>query len=482
MGKKIKILLTYFMIILILSSPGYVFAAGLSAPTFLEAVAVSSTEVKLSWPEVMDASAYNIYASEGSGWYKVDTVTELEYSHTGLTKSFYAYKVTAIISSEEGEGAYQGVYLPEKQIPLPVNNLRAIAVSSHEIDLTWDPDPNSTFYNIFAGNGGSNYTFLTSVTEPQFAHKDLSNSLYTYKVVAVNEIGESEGRYTAAYTLELPTPVAPENLVATAISSTQIDLSWDSVLNSKGYFIYRSSAESEPYSRVGTSIEPSFSDLRVSDARTYWYKVSALTDDGEGPLSNPANAQTPNNFTEPPIVTNDPPVEPPVDITVDPPVDIPADPSIDIPDDSDSTNPPVVPPADPIETEVPIEQPVVETPPVDSDSPPIVILNGNQLHFDVQPIIVSGRTLVPLRIIFESLGSSVDWDNDTQTVTAYKNGMTISLQIGSYWAYKNDEAVELDVPSQLIYGRTLVPLRFVSESLGADVSWDNYTRTVTISD
>jgi beta-lactamase superfamily II metal-dependent hydrolase len=111
---------------------------------------------------------------------------------------------------------------------------------------------------------------------------------------------------------------------------------------------------------------------------------------------------------------------------------------------------------------------------------PQVILNGQALSFDVPPVIESGRTLVPLRAILEALGAGVQWDGETQTVTATKNGTEIVLVIGGA-AYKNGQLVTLDVPAKIIESRTMAPLRFVSEALNCHVSWDGDTQTITIS-
>jgi len=110
-----------------------------------------------------------------------------------------------------------------------------------------------------------------------------------------------------------------------------------------------------------------------------------------------------------------------------------------------------------------------------------VVLNGKALSFDVPPQIINGRTLVPLRVIFESLGATVDWNGATQTVTAIKGGTTVSLTIGSNILTKNGVGVELDVPAQLINDRTLVPARAVAEAFGATVGWIDATQTVTIN-
>jgi hypothetical protein len=111
---------------------------------------------------------------------------------------------------------------------------------------------------------------------------------------------------------------------------------------------------------------------------------------------------------------------------------------------------------------------------------PSVTLDESQLSFDVPPVIENGRTLVPLRAIFESLGATVQWDGNTQTVTATKTGTTIIITIGQTTAYKNGSLIALAVSPKIINNRTMVPLRFVSEALGAQVNWDGYTQTIKI--
>lgn len=112
---------------------------------------------------------------------------------------------------------------------------------------------------------------------------------------------------------------------------------------------------------------------------------------------------------------------------------------------------------------------------------PRVMLNGQQLSFDVPPTIESGRTLVPLRTIFEAMGATVNWNAASSTVTATKGSSTITLPVGSRAATVNGKNVSLDVPAKIVNSRTLVPLRFVSESLGAQVDWNNTERLVTIT-
>lgn len=110
-----------------------------------------------------------------------------------------------------------------------------------------------------------------------------------------------------------------------------------------------------------------------------------------------------------------------------------------------------------------------------------VTLDGVVQEYPQSALTKDGRTLVPLRGIFESLGAKVTWNNETQVARGTKGNTEVLVQIGNKTAYVNGKAVELDVPAQIINGSTMVPLRFVSESLGAKVEWNNDTRTASIT-
>ncbi|WP_432661957.1 copper amine oxidase N-terminal domain-containing protein [Wukongibacter baidiensis] len=110
-----------------------------------------------------------------------------------------------------------------------------------------------------------------------------------------------------------------------------------------------------------------------------------------------------------------------------------------------------------------------------------VSVDGNLIEFDVSPKIISGRTLVPLRAVFEALDVEPVWNGETRTVTVSNEKITIALPIGSKIVTVNNYQIELDVPATIVDGRTLVPTRFIAESFGALVDWDNETRTVKIS-
>jgi hypothetical protein len=110
-----------------------------------------------------------------------------------------------------------------------------------------------------------------------------------------------------------------------------------------------------------------------------------------------------------------------------------------------------------------------------------VVLNGQPLVFSgTLPRQIKGSTLVPMRGIFEALGASVKFDKASQTVYGQKGATAIILPLGALTATVNGQPQTLPVPALLINGTTLVPLRFISESLGAAVFWNSPSRTVTI--
>lgn len=109
-------------------------------------------------------------------------------------------------------------------------------------------------------------------------------------------------------------------------------------------------------------------------------------------------------------------------------------------------------------------------------------VDTNKIETDVPPTAINGRTLVPVRAIFEALGATVSWDQDTQTATGIRGETTVQIQIGSETAYVNGEAKTLDVPAQAIDGRTMVPARFVSEAMDCVVTWNGDTETAAVAD
>jgi len=127
-----------------------------------------------------------------------------------------------------------------------------------------------------------------------------------------------------------------------------------------------------------------------------------------------------------------------------------------------------------------------------------IILDGEDLSFDVPPQIIDDRTMVPIRAIFEALEMTVEWREDDRSIEAAQDDFRILMSIGNYTMEVGTLGVyiagpggrpgrafnlhrnHLDVPPLIVNGRTLVPLRAIAESLGAVVDWDSNAGTVTI--
>jgi len=117
---------------------------------------------------------------------------------------------------------------------------------------------------------------------------------------------------------------------------------------------------------------------------------------------------------------------------------------------------------------------------------PAMTVGSSSVVLDALPVIVEGRTLVPIRAVVESLGGTVAWDAANQTVTMSLDGTELKLVIGKSTALVNGRSTPIDstnpnVVPQILNSRTMLPLRFVAESLGADVQWEDSTQTITIT-
>lgn len=113
-------------------------------------------------------------------------------------------------------------------------------------------------------------------------------------------------------------------------------------------------------------------------------------------------------------------------------------------------------------------------------SPIKLIINGQAVKSQTPPITKSGRTLVPLRVVSEGLGATVEWNGETRTIAISRRERRVSLTLGSEKALVDGKEIRLEVPAQLVKDTTYVPLRFVGEALGANVNWDSKIRTVYV--
>ena len=108
-------------------------------------------------------------------------------------------------------------------------------------------------------------------------------------------------------------------------------------------------------------------------------------------------------------------------------------------------------------------------------------INGETVTNDVAPVIVNDRTMLPIRFVAEAFGATVEWDEEIRAVNVTLGDVKVSLIVGEGFAVVNGEAKELDSASFIENDRTYLPVRFVMESLGLNVEWNETTRQVTVA-
>jgi len=110
-----------------------------------------------------------------------------------------------------------------------------------------------------------------------------------------------------------------------------------------------------------------------------------------------------------------------------------------------------------------------------------VYVNNEKIEFDVNPILENGRTMVPLRGVFEKLDAKVDWNKNIMQVVIKDGNNEIAMMLDKNKVLVNGEIKDIDTPTKMINSRTFAPLRFIGETLGHDVRWDESTGNVYIT-
>ncbi len=108
-------------------------------------------------------------------------------------------------------------------------------------------------------------------------------------------------------------------------------------------------------------------------------------------------------------------------------------------------------------------------------------IDGTVIQSDIAPFIDNGRTFVPVRVISENLGANVSWDGTTRTVGIEKEGVSIQLTIDNTTASVNGQTSTLDSAPQIVNGSTFVPIRFIAEGFNSTVDWDGASQMVIIN-
>ena len=294
-----------------------------------------------------------------------------------------------------------------------------------KIRLTWDD--NSDNESGFIIERGGSYAQITNLGSNVTSYTDtgiFTDTEYSYRVKAYNEAGES--RPSNQVSAEVAGfPDAPSYPEASSVFPSQVNLTWeDNSDNETGFKIERKKAGGgyTEINTVGKNIS-TFSDTGLASDTKYYYRLRSYNNTGDSKYSSEASVTT----LPPPTI---------------------------------------------------IRLIVGET---------SFYVNNQLKTMDTAPIIQESRTLLPIKYIAESIGAKVDWNNSERKVTITMEGTTIALWIGQNRANVNGEYKLIDsmnssvTPIIVEPGRTMLPLRFVTENLGAKVDWNSSKREVTIT-
>ncbi len=308
-GAFFSSLAIFSMLLVLFSTAGHPAIAAApppAAPSGLKATPISSAHINLAWTDNSnDETGFKIEIKfgESGAFTQIATVgaNVTSYSSTGLlTATEYVYRVRAY--SAGGNSAYSNeasaTTLPD--IPTAPTNLTATTASKNQIDLAWTDNSNDeTGFRIERkSSSAAAYSPVTTVgpNVTNFANTELSpNTTYSFRVLAYNSGGDADYSNSAEAKTLPNLPAAPGNLTATAISTTQIKLSWaDNAGNELGFKIERKNGAAGTYTQiatVGINVK-SYSSTGLGPNTNYFFRVRAYNAGGPSDYSNEADAKT----------------------------------------------------------------------------------------------------------------------------------------------------------------------------------------------
>ncbi|GBU22228.1 N-acetylmuramoyl-L-alanine amidase [Fibrobacteres bacterium R8-0-B4] len=268
----------------------------LDAPLGIEAntsSSNSSNSITIRWQSVSGALGYRVYRStSASGPYSlIGTSSSISSSYTDsnlLAGTTYYYKISAC--NGVGESSQSSFCYATTMLNTPAN-VSATSLSSSSISINWSPVSGAAGYRVYRSTSSSgNYTLVGTPSSASYTDNNLSSgTTYYYKVSAYkNNLESSQSYYTSATTILN----APVNVSANSPSPSSITVSWSSVSGAAGYRVYRSTSSSGNYTLVGTPSSASYTDNNLSPGTTYYYKVSAYSNNVESSQSSYTYATT----------------------------------------------------------------------------------------------------------------------------------------------------------------------------------------------
>jgi len=277
------------------------------APSNLAATAVSSSQINLTWGDNSNnEQGFKIQRKTGTSgtWLQIATVAAnvRSYQNTGLLpNTTYYYRVFAYNTAGDSPYSNTASAATPDVAPAPPSNLTAGVLSSSQINLAWnDNSNNEQGFKIERKTGASGiWSQFGTVAANVRSYQNTGLSaatLYYYRVRAYNSIGDSSYSNQASATTRDVSPVAPSNLTATAVFSSQINLAWnDNSNNEQGFKIERKTGASGSWGQIATvgANVRTFQNTGITANTTYYYRASAYNAIGNSGYSNQAMSTTP---------------------------------------------------------------------------------------------------------------------------------------------------------------------------------------------
>jgi len=268
-------------------------------PTGLKATTQSATKITVAFNSVANAAGYKIYwCLSATGTYELLTATgSTTCDHTNLTPdTYYYYKVSAYNDAGESDlSSYVSAKTDQGAVPDAPTGVNAATKSSSEITVSFNDVAGADGYKIyFSLSSSGTYTLVTTTSNTSYDHTGLTpGTTYYYKVKAYNTNGESDySSVASAKTDDEVTIVPPDGVTATALSSTEIEVSFNAVTGADGYKIYYSLSSSGAYTLVATTGTTSYKHSSLTADTRYYYKVKAYNAGSESDYSSVASAKT----------------------------------------------------------------------------------------------------------------------------------------------------------------------------------------------
>jgi N-acetylmuramoyl-L-alanine amidase len=251
----------------------YAAAAGV---TKLKASSSAYNKIDVSWKKASGATKYVVYRStkEGSGYKKVKTVTNTKYTDSVKTGVTYYYKVVSY--SDKAKGGESAI-VSGVAVPAAPTNVKAENKSYNSAKISWTKSKGAGSYAIYRSTSKkSGYTLIKTVSKSKSSYTDktvATGTQYYYKVCAVAQ--KKEGKMSKVVSVKVK-PAKVTKLAAKSAGGKNINLTWSAAKGATSYEVYRSTSEKKGYSKIGSTTELSYSNTKLKNGTTYYYRVYAV--------------------------------------------------------------------------------------------------------------------------------------------------------------------------------------------------------------